>query len=783
MQINIKILSHRLITESNLFELKDINIDFDNRSFAALLGKSGSGKTTLINLLVGLDEIQDGNIKINNRLISEFKQTELMSIVEFVSIDNNYFNDLSVLDNLLIVNSNKEKIITVLDTLKLSGYLNKKASLLSKGEQQRLAIARALLTEKDIVIMDEPTGNLDRKNVDVVFKLLKDLSRSKLVIVATHENELANKYCQHVVELSNGVIVKDEKANTLKDKNTKTKNKLELNNKNRITFKLFFKKIFQNKLTYIVSFFSLLLVLLSSSLLFAFNNINDQKTLNYAFDNLVFDYYSYSDNRYFDKNVPNEYLESNEVVQPFTIGSSNNITIDVIFQDNKTIDLINKDINEYQIDNTKYVNTDKKKYFPIIANKNLIKKIEEERGVFLQIGDLLPMSPVFTNGYDSSYNFVIVDTFSMEGKYNEKSSFFPSIIDKGIYLTFNQEFGINSIPISQKISNVLEEYYESEYAEGHKWVFGYRGRMIKSSLVASEFYTEANVPSSGGFYVVGRLPENDNEIAVSDSFIYELFGPEESNNPNIAAFSQQIDKDLVIGEDSHLPPGTYPDMVKVVGYYSYGTSNTKDELIDKSQIIVSDNLYDKVYTLIEDNYYPGGNINNLIAGKTFIKENYQDFKDEKIDYYDAPEIKSTVLLFKNVLMMSSFLRTLIIILLIVCFVLMFAFIINYLNKLENEISLLLLMGTKKKSLSILMYSALFVSYFVVFMLSIFTSKWFNGIILRNYANFNSFNGQIIYNSNYIYIYLLVIFLCLMIAPIVYIALLSKKRILITTQNE
>ncbi|MCR5224189.1 MAG: ABC transporter ATP-binding protein, partial [Bacilli bacterium] len=199
--------------------LNNISITLPNKGLVSLIGTSGSGKSTLLNLIGGLDKPDQGNIIVNNKDITKFNSKELdwyrSKYVGFIFQSYNLIEYLSVKDNLSLINSNNTYILRKLDIYDLR---NKKVSLLSGGEKQRVAIARAILKNPKILLCDEPTGALDSKNSSQVLKILKRLSKDRLVIVITHNKDLARKYSDNIIHIKDGIISDNLEVNDKSDK-------------------------------------------------------------------------------------------------------------------------------------------------------------------------------------------------------------------------------------------------------------------------------------------------------------------------------------------------------------------------------------------------------------------------------------------------------------------------------------------------------------------------------------------------------------------------------------
>ncbi|MGO4937099.1 ABC transporter ATP-binding protein/permease [Fundicoccus sp. Sow4_H7] len=201
--------------------LDSVSITFREQEFVSILGPSGSGKTTLLNIIGGLDRYDSGDLILNNQSTKNFKASDWDAYrnnsVGFVFQSYNLISHLSVIDNvelgLTLSNVPKEDRDKMskeaLAKVGLEDHMYKKPSELSGGQMQRVAIARALVNNPDILLCDEPTGALDSKTSEQIMELIKELSKEKLVIMVTHNNEIARQYSDRIVQFRDGRIITD----------------------------------------------------------------------------------------------------------------------------------------------------------------------------------------------------------------------------------------------------------------------------------------------------------------------------------------------------------------------------------------------------------------------------------------------------------------------------------------------------------------------------------------------------------------------------------------------
>lgn len=226
--------------------INDVSIEFPNTGLITLFGPSGCGKTTLLNVIGGLDKAK-GIIEYNDDKINKYNANKLDNIrrnnIGYIFQNYNLLNTISVYDNLKLALSindiidNDEVNLRIENSLKavsMYKYRKKQASDLSGGQQQRVAIARALVNKCNVIIADEPTGNLDSANSIEIMKILKSLSKNILVILVTHSKELAEYYSDKIIELKDGSVVNVRESDSSYKLSNNNTNKVFLKDLNNI---------------------------------------------------------------------------------------------------------------------------------------------------------------------------------------------------------------------------------------------------------------------------------------------------------------------------------------------------------------------------------------------------------------------------------------------------------------------------------------------------------------------------------------------------------------------
>ncbi len=225
--------TYSLKNERTVFALNGVSTVLSDIGMISILGKSGSGKTTFLNMLGGLDSLTSGYIEYNGKRLDQYTSVEFDEFrnehIAYVFQDYNLINEYNVIENIKIAlrfQSDNEKQIhnralEVLRQVGLAGYENRKIKELSGGQQQRVAIARAIAKQARVLLCDEPTGNLDSETTCEIMMLLKEISKSRLVIMVTHDKELAYEFSDKILHIVDGKLDKQVNMNSIEDNTSK----------------------------------------------------------------------------------------------------------------------------------------------------------------------------------------------------------------------------------------------------------------------------------------------------------------------------------------------------------------------------------------------------------------------------------------------------------------------------------------------------------------------------------------------------------------------------------
>lgn len=481
--------------------INNTSLEFGDNGLVALLGPSGSGKTTLLNVIGGLDKVRRGKIYINGRKITQrfqgcIDKTRNLNI-GYIFQDYKLVEDLSVYDNVSLalkmvgIKDKKEidkRVCYVLDKVGMLRYKKRPCSMLSGGERQRVGIARAIVKNPSIIIADEPTGNLDSKNSVEIMNIIKAISKEKLVVLVTHEVNLAKFYADRIIELEDGKIIKDYK--------NKEQNELE----------------------------------------YEMNNTLYLKDYKYCIENNGIRTYSDEASK----------LKINIVV------TKNNIYIETldnkkieVLDDNSSIEMVNdhhknitkEDMEKYEFDYEKIINNKRLKYSSIFNPITFITN------GFIKVLEYPILKKVLLAGFFLSGIFIMYSTSSMFTSLTIKDSNF--VDTNKDYLIVDAKK--NSVDEFYNYANELGAEYvlpgDSQYSMNLKYDEFYQGSRytakISGSLSSLEMINENDIIS-------GRMPENENEIVVDTLTLKQALKEETNKMIGLSKMEDFMNKNIII---------------------------------------------------------------------------------------------------------------------------------------------------------------------------------------------------------------------------------------------
>lgn len=464
--------------KNEIHVINNISLDFSDSGMVALLGPSGCGKTTLLNAIGGMDSIKSGKIYVNGKKISSklnYKVDKIRNLnIGYIFQDYKLVDNLSVFDNVKLVltmlgikdkNEIKSRVEYVLDCVGMLRYKRRPASMLSGGERQRVGIARALVKNPNIILADEPTGNLDSKNSLEIMKIIKSISKDRLVILVTHEVNLAKFYADRIIELKDGTVVRD----------------------------------------YINS---------------------DKEDLDYTIDNNIYlkDFDKHDVIKDDDKNI-NIYLDNNDKIKLDIVVKNGNIYVNskdniVVIDEDSNIELINdsyKKIQESDIDKYKFNIGESKHKLRYSSIFNPISLIVNG---FKKVFDYSFLKKLLLIGFLLSGIFIMYSVSSISALYNIKDEKFVTINKN--YLSVN----LNKIKVDDYLG--YENIDSVSYVLPGNSIVSFRVNYKDYYQTYNSFdtlngsLTDINLISNSDL-IYGNMPVNNNEVVVDKRSILSMF--------------------------------------------------------------------------------------------------------------------------------------------------------------------------------------------------------------------------------------------------------------------
>ena len=492
--------------------LKGVSLTFRESEFVSILGPSGSGKTTLLNIIGGLDKYTNGDLIINSISTKKYSDKDWDTYrnhkIGFIFQNYNLIPHQTILANVEIAltlsgiskKERRKRSIKALTDVGLKEHIKKKPNMLSGGQMQRVAIARALVNNPDIVLADEPTGALDTKTSIQIMDLLKKISKDKLVIMVTHNSELAEKYSNRIINIKDGEITRDsnpfnnneEKENIVKRKRNKTMNfitALSLSLNNLLTKK---SRTFLTSFASSIGIIGIALILSLSEGATKYIDRTERETLaSYpiSIEKDTIDYNSFIKNTQnsnkdiyecdkksictFDDLSNNPYLQmTNKKVsnnlKEFKFAIENNYenifdyVIDIKYNYNVKLELYDKE-NYQKISNSMFTNEEMQEYFnspdntfkELISDENLLKSQYElligkypekynELVLVVNKDGKVPMSLMYTLNYEDKSN---LNEILKSDKFKPINYNYNSLLNKTYKLVLPTDY-------YQKINNI-----------------------------------------------------------------------------------------------------------------------------------------------------------------------------------------------------------------------------------------------------------------------------------------------------------------------------------------
>lgn len=613
--------------KNELHVINNTSLTLEDKGLVALLGPSGCGKTTLLNAIGGLDKVNSGNIYINGEKITKRSVSKVDKIrnlnIGYIFQDYYLVNNMTVFDNVALVlkingiNDKSEiskRVNYVLDKVGMYRYRNKYANMLSGGERQRVGIARAIVKDPSIIIADEPTGNLDSKNTIEVMNIIKAISKDRLVILVTHETELADFYASRILKIEDGKIIGD----TINEHN----NELDY----RLENKIYLKDIEKH------------------------NILSDE--------NIDINYYS--DN--------NEKINITLVVKNGNIYIESNNKVEVI-DNSSSIELVDdhykkmsKDIyQEYKFDFDSVIDKNIKKRYSSIFNPITLIKNGFNKVINYSVAKKLLLVGFFLSGV-----FITYSVSSLYGINNIEDKNFVNM-NKNYLVVDSPKLNVNNFLKYEKDENVnyilpgnslisfkvkYDDYYQSmNYSDS------INGSMSSINMISEKDIVIGRMPNSSKEIVIDKLvfnnyynnmypimlginePENlfNRKLSVGKMDGFEIVGVVDMGSPSIYVNESEF-VNIIYNTDVLYD---YSDIDYDIEYTSYDMVETENNVslydIDlfKDKITISSGNSPKDYEVIvnikyKDLYELNKEIDTKVNNKKLMVVGY--YKSDDVDY-------------------------------------------------------------------------------------------------------------------------------------------------------
>ncbi len=603
--------------KNQIHVINNTSLTLDKTGLVALLGPSGCGKTTLLNVIGGLDKIDSGNIYINGNKISNKSSRYIDKIrnldVGYIFQDFNLIDNMSVFDNVALslkingINNKKEiskRVEYVLNKVGMYKYRNKYTSMLSGGQRQRVAIARAIVKDPAIIIADEPTGNLDSKNTLEVMNIIKSISKNRLVILVTHENNIASFYASRIIRIQDGQII-DDIINEHSD---------ELDY--RIDNKIYLKDIKNNK-----------------------NFKNENLEINCYYEDIEKDNIKIN----LIINNGNIYIESNKYKIQAIDNSSG---IEIINDNYKKID---KSIfEEYNFDFDNII--DKKIEIKYSSIFNIFSLINNG---FIRVLNYPFLKKLLLLGFLASSMFITYSISSLVSINKVNESNFVEI-DKNYLLIKGQKLTIDEFSNLERDSDIeyilptnsissfyikLDNYYQTYISEQ---IARYRGSLFSSDILSDDDIIYGKKPTNKNEIVIDKIVYDNTykegyvtqagilsyedlvgkTFYVSNDLKYILVGISDTKNPSIYSYKSEFIN--ILSNNNELKDYIYDVDLNDKKLYDYEIYKDSIQLIEGKypmndyEVIISD-IYKYNYSLNDEIDYKVNGVDLKVVG--FYKTN------------------------------------------------------------------------------------------------------------------------------------------------------------------
>lgn len=444
--------------------LDDVSCRFLSHGLNVLLGPSGCGKTTFLNLLSGLEAPDSGEVSLDGKNVLKDNHD-----IGYVTVESACIQTLSVQDNLYLVTKDEEKIHEILSLLNLEDLSHKPVSLLSRGEQSRTALAVALFLPAKVLLLDEPTANLDRDNTEKVFSILAKLAEEKTVVVATHDEEMARKYGQRILRLQKGKLISVEDSEDVESPDLDLP---QAKSRPSVPFssyaKLAFRKAFSHVPTLLCSSLLLLFSFFGLFLSLSFGLIDQEETLRSTIGELPYPFVRVEDEDIDAQSSPKAQVQGLgfRTISYFPDNGMNYVGrtgFEMTFDEE--IEPFMPDIDSLLVLPSSYVSTAEVHYCPIALSQQTIDDLASELGRTPELGDIVDID-LMQDETPIRADFQFVLTGILPPSSDEFFASFPAVMRKEDYDLYLRTEGIVSSALQEGLRGIVNDYFDYCVSQG-----------------------------------------------------------------------------------------------------------------------------------------------------------------------------------------------------------------------------------------------------------------------------------------------------------------------------
>lgn len=784
--MKISFVDFRLYKSENRVESEELlhipSLSFSSGHVNVIKSESGLGKTQLLNAICGQNKKYSGSILFNDGT-PVYDKSFFRHKCSYVTSDDCCLSGLTIKEQFSIVCNDDGKINMVARKLKLTSMIHQKISQCSMGEKKRVEIGTAILKNSPVLLLDEPTANLDESNSTLIFKILEDYAKKHLVIVASHEKDnLLGKCC--VYKIVNKEIVPVECQNQF-DESSEIDTDIQPAPKigPRICLRLGLSKSLNNKISFAFGFVFCFLFFLSTFFCVKLSTINKADSLSNAIDSLPYDYTRIKSNA--------EYISGDDSSFSCTqaslsdaYGSLMNVAC--------LEDLNGRLRQEYQRFFDDFTNIDssdgKTFYYPVIITANQ-QEFFKSRQLNFEVGDLIPISfdnCAYAVGHSYYHDkFIIAGIMDTHEKMVEDYSLtnsFPLIIKRDSYLSCLRHTGIRCNTINNSIKSILSEYKEYCKSNGLDCNLNDSELNLTNFIPYSTFAglykkyspSETVYENDGYVYYLGNLPEKENWVMVPNdngiiNALYDLF----QTSDFFSKYSAEGKIDFPLKDDFQLLNYHSLNSFSVLGLYLVNDTS----LVMKDCLIVSDSLFNGLLSSIESsaNNKDLVSVNITFADRSWLKENSQLILSDRSIIVRSESLIALFRTFDNMLRLRSFCIVLCIIVSILSLLFSLVHFIGIRKSFVKDFAVLTLLGVstlqKIRILSLSIFPLILSSY----VLGVFVSGVISNSLLNVIAVKSGFAGSIV-TSIPLFCYVFQFLSCLLLLLLIFLlSLIGKKK--------